>query len=358
MATHDPLPDRDTNLVAAAQAAASWARARRATWTDEALKPVAAPPAVSVPKSEPEPERIPEPELELKPEPSRAPARLPAPAAIPPSRSQPSAAGVAKAWRSVGPRVVRWLAWGAASVVLAFAAALGVRYVMRVAPTLLTRPSIVESTETGPPASSLKTTGTLNVKSTPTGAKVIVDAEPRGATPLTLGDLSPGRHEVVVESDAGTVRRTVTIAANQTEEIDVSIFSGFLIVYAPFDVEVVEGGRVLQPDERNQIMLRPGTHELRVVNRTLAYETVRNVEVRPGETTTVRLTPPSSTLTVIASEAAEVWLDGVRVGETPLNALPIALGTHEVVVRRGAGGERRFTVTIGVKPFTLNAAFG
>ena len=49
--------------------------------------------------------------------------------------------------------------------------------------------------------------------------------------------------------------------------------------------------------------------------------------------------------------------DGTRVGETPLNAVQVALGTHSIVVRRAAGGERRFTVTIGVTPFTLDVDF-
>jgi len=40
-----------------------------------------------------------------------------------------------------------------------------------------------------------------------------------------------------------------------------------------------------------------------------------------------------------------------------LNAASVQLGSHEVIVRRAAGGERRFTITIGVKPFTLNAEF-
>jgi hypothetical protein len=195
------------------------------------------------------------------------------------------------------------------------------------------------------------------VSSTPAGAKVVVDAKARGVTPLTITDLIPGRHEVVLESDAGTVHRTVRVIANETAEIDESIFSGWLVVYAPFEVVIVEGGRVLQPDGRNQIMLPPGIHELRLANRALAYETVQRVEVKPGEGTTLRLTPPASTLTVIASEAAEVWLDGARVGETPLNAAPVPLGTHEVVVKREAGGERRFTVTIGTSPFMLDVDF-
>jgi hypothetical protein len=208
-----------------------------------------------------------------------------------------------------------------------------------------------------PPVTTRNATGGLRVKSTPAGAQVIVDGKPRGVTPLTITNLNPGRHEVAIKSDAGTVQRTVTVAADQTAEIDESIFSGWLAVYAPFDLAIVEKGTVLRPNERNQVMLAAGTHELRLVNQALAFEDVRHVDVKPGELTIVRLTPPPSTLTVTASEAAEVWLDGVRVGETPLDAVSAPLGAHEVVVRRATGTERRFTVTIGRTPFTLHVDF-
>ena len=237
------------------------------------------------------------------------------------------------------------------------AAFVGLRYLLKTVPDLTTRTAVVEPAAVRPSAAGRKATGGLHVGSTPAGAKVIVDAKARGVTPLTLTDLTPGRHEVVLESDAGTVHRTVRVAANETAEMNESIFSGWLVVYAPFEVVIVEGGRVLQPDGRNQIMLPPGIHELRLTNRPLAYEAVRQVEVKPGEGTALRLIPPSSTLTVTASEAAEVWLDGARVGETPLIAAPVPLGTHEVVVKREAGGERRFTVTIGTSPFTLDVDF-
>jgi hypothetical protein len=200
-------------------------------------------------------------------------------------------------------------------------------------------------------------TGTLTVESTPPGATVTVDAKPRGVTPLTLSDLTVGRHEVVLESAAGTVHRTVKIAARETVELNESIFSGWLVVYAPFDVQIVEGGRVLQPDGRNQIMLAPGIHDLRLTNRALAYDAVQRVEVKPGEGTALRVTPPLSTLTVMSSDPAEVWLDGARIGDTPLNAAQVPLGAHEVLVKRTAGGERRFSVTIGATPFTLTVDF-
>jgi hypothetical protein len=71
----------------------------------------------------------------------------------------------------------------------------------------------------------------------------------------------------------------------------------------------------------------------------------------------LQLTPDPSALTVTATEAAEVWVDGTRLGDTPLNAAPVPLGIHDIVVKRAGGGERRFTVTVGTKPVTLNAAF-
>ena len=74
-------------------------------------------------------------------------------------------------------------------------------------------------------------------------------------------------------------------------------------------------------------------------------------------TTNLRVTPEPSKLTVTSPEAAEVWVDGTKVGDTPLNAAPVPLGTHDVLVKRASGGERRYTITVGVKPFTLNADF-
>jgi hypothetical protein len=149
----------------------------------------------------------------------------------------------------------------------------------------------------------------------------------------------------------------VTVVADKTSEVDVPIFSGWVAVYSPFDVVVSEGGRALRLDDRNQIMVPPGRHSLRLVNRALAYDAVHEAEVRPGETTTVTIAVPSSTMTVTASEPAEVWLDGQLIGEAPLNARPVTVGSHDIVVKRASGGERRFTVTVTMDPFTLNVDF-
>src|SRR5262249_12622181 len=166
-----------------------------------------------------------------------------------------------------------------------------------------------------PPVAARKATGTLSITSTPAGAQVIVDGRLRGASPLELTDLSPGRHEIALTGDAGTVHRTVSVVANKTVTLDEAIFSGWIAVYSPFEITVAEGARVLRPDDRGQVMLPPGTHMLRFVNKTLGYDESRQVDVRPGEGTPIRVTPQPSTITVTANEPAEVWIDGNRVGE-------------------------------------------
>ena len=53
---------------------------------------------------------------------------------------------------------------------------------------------------------------------------------------------------------------------------------------------------------------------------------------------------PNGTLSINAQPWAEVWVDGERVGETPIGNLSRRIGTHEVLFRHPDLGERRETV--------------
>jgi hypothetical protein len=386
---HDEVPERNTDLIRAAEAAASWARARRASWTTAAPASFGATvPAVAPPDAPPEEQRpdydVPALRPEFEPAVSRefdAPAAEFGHAMAPPSYAPAAAAEtsgvsvadrIAAVVRTVPPSVMRGVALTAGVLVLGSVLFLGGRSVWRslptrtpgaspaptTAPTTAPKtPPAVEPAAGRAPTTARKAAGSVQVTTTPAGARVTVDGKPRGVTPVTVGDLSPGNHDVALESSAGTVRRTVTVVANQTVQVEESIFSGWLAVYAPFEIVIAEANRVLRPDERGQILLPPGMHDLRVSNRTLGYEATWNVEIKPGATTNLRVTPEPSKLTVTSPEAAEVWVDGTKVGDTPLNAAPVPLGTHDVLVKRAGGAERRYTITVGVKPFTLNADF-
>jgi hypothetical protein len=356
----DTLPP-DDRLIQAAHAASSWVRARRATWANVPEAPIAAPVETSVSDFEflpaPPPtlraaaQSIPSAAVSatLSPQSGEAPP-LPGP-------DVPSAAtGFGVPWLEPGAPARGWLVRGGIAAALLAVATVGGRYLWSALPATPARTAVVEPKPQAA-AAARKGMGALRVGSTPPGAQVAVDGKARGITPLTLTDLSAGNHEVVLQSDAGTVTRTVTVAANATAALDEAIFSGFVTVYSPIEVTVSENGRVLRADDRHQIMLAAGTHELRLVNRALGYEAVRKVDVKPGDATNLQLTPDPSALTVTASDAAEVWLDGTHLGDTPMNGTAVPIGVHEIVVKRTAGGERRFNVTIGAKPFTLNVTF-
>ena len=360
-ANDDTLPP-DDRLIQAAHAASSWVRARRATWATGLEAADEAPAAPSVGDFE----FLPAPAPTLRAVAQSIPSPVVSATLPPQSREVPALPGpdvpseatgtVALPWLEPGAPARGWLVRGAIAVALLAVAIAGGRYLWSALPAAPARAAAV-APKPQPPAVARKGTGALRVSSTPPGAQVLVDGKARGITPLTLTDLSTGSHEVALQSDAGTVTRTVTVSANATAAIDEAIFSGFVTVYSPFEVTVSENGRELRADDRHQIMLAAGTHELRLVNRALGYEAVRKVEVKPGDATNLQLTPDASALTVTASDAAEVWLDGTRLGDTPMNGMAVPIGVHEIVVKRAAGGERRFNVTIGAKPFTLNVDF-
>jgi PEGA domain-containing protein len=199
--------------------------------------------------------------------------------------------------------------------------------------------------------------GQLTVSSDPAGARVLIDGKDRGTTPLTLSDMSLGSHTVAIQSDQGTVRRTVTVTADRAVAVNEAIFPGWFKVFAPFEVLVTEGTRPIRLDDQNQVMLAPGVHELKFENTAFGYSDVKRVEVQPGETASLSLVPSPSLLTVVADSPAIVIIDGQQVGETPLTNHPIALGTRDIIVRTAAGEERQFTRTVTVAPVSIDVKF-
>ena len=141
----------------------------------------------------------------------------------------------------------------------------------------------------------------------------------------------------MLQTDQGSVRRTVAVTADQAALVSESIYAGWLKLFAPFELQIAEGTRAFRLDEQNQVLLPPGPHELRFENRALGYSETRRVEIEPGKTTSLSLVPPPSTLTVTSTTPAIVLIDGDQAGETPLTDHPVALGTRDIVVRSAAG---------------------
>ena len=125
----------------------------------------------------------------------------------------------------------------------------------------------IEWAAAAPLAAPLQT-GSLSVLSDPPGSAVTVDGSSRGQTPLTIRDLTAGRHEVLVKSSDTTYQRFVEVEASATASLVVGGAPsatpswGWISLNTPFPVQVQEAGRVVGTSEIERIMLPPGRHEL------------------------------------------------------------------------------------------------
>ena len=207
----------------------------------------------------------------------------------------------------------------------------------------------------GAPAPALST-GTLTIESIPTGAKVLLNGTDVGTTPLKLEGLPQGRHNVTLITDSVTVKKTVKVEAGKTVALDVPVFSGWIAIFAPIVLDVAEGSKGLGSTEQGRILLSPGRHVLTVSNRQLGYSSTHTVEIGAGEETPLNLTPTGH-VNLNAVPWAEVWVDGNRVGETPLANLEVPLGTREFVFKHPQHGERRVTSTVTGTPSVVTVDF-
>jgi PEGA domain len=198
-------------------------------------------------------------------------------------------------------------------------------------------------------------TGQLTLRTEPSGARVTVDGMAQGQTPLTLEGLTPGNHTVVLANDVSSVPHEVTVQPGATASLVVPMsstpqgapVSGWISVAAPAEVQVYEDTRLLGTSRSDRIMVSAGRHELDIVNEALGYRVSRVVTVAPGQVSALRLEWPKGSMAINAQPWADVWIDGERVGETPIGNVSVPIGSHEIVFRHPQLGEQvvRATVT-------------
>ena len=79
----------------------------------------------------------------------------------------------------------------------------------------------ISDTESVPAPSA--TTGAVRIESDPPGAVVTMEGRERGVTPITIGQLRPGRHDVIVVTPGqGRLDLKVDVSAGQTTRLDAS----------------------------------------------------------------------------------------------------------------------------------------
>ena len=203
------------------------------------------------------------------------------------------------------------------------------------------------------PATPSADRGRLQVTSDPGGATVTVDGIARGITPLSIEELEPGEHEVVVQHLGRTERRSVVIDRRATASLFIpgapgAFEAGWLTASASTPLRVLENGRLLGTTENERITLPSGTHTLEFAADELGFRSRRTVTIAGGQITTMAVALPQAAVSLNAIPWAEVWVGGKRVGETPLANLTLPIGLHQVTFRHPQFGEKRASVTVSL----------
>jgi hypothetical protein len=196
-------------------------------------------------------------------------------------------------------------------------------------------------------------TGNLSVATDPPGSEVSIDGEPSGVSPLTLRNLPVGQHRVVVRARGTTYTRTVQIEAGATASLffggTQASVPGSIAVASTVPVQVFEDTRLIGTSDMDRIMLPAGEHILELAADSVGFRATRTVRVTAGQTVALSVDLPRAPLSINAVPWAEVFIDGARVGETPLGNLPQTLGPHEIVFRHPQLGERRVSTVVTMK---------
>jgi len=199
--------------------------------------------------------------------------------------------------------------------------------------------------------------GSLAVTTQPAGTHVMLDGKDVGESPVLLENVAPGKHTLTFITSSGTVKKSIRMESGKPLSIEVPIYSGWIAVFSPVTLDIAENGKPIGTTEQGRLMLSPGRHVLTFSNQEMGYKTTQSVDIEPGEERSVSLVPTGE-LGVNATPWAEVWLDGKKLGETPLAGQRVPLGTHEVVFKNPQYPERRVTVTVtAAAPVTASVDF-
>lgn len=223
----------------------------------------------------------------------------------------------------------------------------------------------------------------LTVLTQPIGADVIVNGEPRGVTPLTL-QVAAGSHALRIRNGFSERSMTVTAAAGadivreiefalpaprpddaMTGEIQpvaanyaavpekpapVAHLAGWLTVQSPFELEVVDAGEMVGSSSLSRMMLPAGRRDVELINRALEFVERRRVQIVAGKTAAITVVAPHVAININARPWADVSVDGVSLGQTPIANVMMPIGSRQLVFRHPELGERRHHVVITTRP--------
>jgi serine/threonine protein kinase/outer membrane protein assembly factor BamB len=219
----------------------------------------------------------------------------------------------------------------------------------------------IQAGETKSISASLVPIGYLTVDSTPAGAEVYVDNTYIGVTPVESYKLAVGTYTLLIRKPGYfDYTQTVTISEGKTTIVNAKLIlktATLSVSSTPSNAEVYIGG-IYKGQTPITVQLPPGTYTVEIRKEDYKPHT-ETITLQAGEERqiNVQLEALFGFLNVYCNvQGAEVFLDGKKIGETPLKGYKLSTGEHKVEVKKE--GYQIFTQTITIEPtktHTINA---
>lgn len=170
-----------------------------------------------------------------------------------------------------------------------------------------------------------------------------VAAAPTVKRALATAERAARTGETAITGGATTPAPAVAPVTSESEPAG----PGFLAAFSRIPMDIyADGKRIGNTDDARQLLLSSGNHRIEFASERFHYRSALTVTIRPGVTSSHTVALPSGQVRVTTTPGAEVWVEGERVGVAPMDAIPIPIGTREVVVKDPSFGERRESVEV------------
>ncbi len=181
----------------------------------------------------------------------------------------------------------------------------------------------------------------LKVVSKPEGAKVFIDGEEVGKTPLSLAKLTKKRIAVELEKECyEPLSRTVSLVPGDENKLDVTlkrVCGGVVIKSRPSGATIFIDGKKVGKTPLDLPKLTNKKLRLKL-EKACYHPLAKVVDIVPGKVRELDLNLKESCGAIKVDsrpKGAEVFINGELVGKTPLLKKGLEAGLAEVVVRRG-----------------------
>lgn len=114
-------------------------------------------------------------------------------------------------------------------------------------------------------------------------------------------------------------------------------------------LDVFEANQLLGSSDQGRLARPEGPHTFVLVNEALGFRTEQTVVVRAGQDVALRIDWPFAPLEIETQTPAQVSVDGLPRGETPLAPLRLPIGPHTVALTHPTLGSRRLEVQVSLR---------